>query len=169
MRFVSWWGINNSYHAVKPSPCHCVPVFVHHCVYVCVMSGVCDSQGAEGTVLHNGGSVCVWCQETRSHPSLVSSVFPDGRVRVRGKHDERTRPAGWHSFCHATPTTAPEAKFPALTGDTRALVGFKVREKECFMFSIPLYSHVPMLQPDEFKRDTKKKRKVNSRRWHFNL
>ncbi len=55
---------------------------------------------------------------------------------------------------------APEAKFPALTGDTRALVGFGVREKESFMFSIPLYSHVPMLQPDEFNREIQRREKL---------
>lgn len=79
----------------------------HHCRYVCVMSSVCDTQVAAGTVKHNGSSVCVWCQETRSHLSLVSSVFPDGRVRVRGKLDERACPVGWHSFHHATFTVAP--------------------------------------------------------------
>lgn len=57
-----------------------------------------------------------------------------------------------------TLTIAPEAKFPALTGDTRALVGFTVGEKESFMFSIPLYTHVPMLQPDELNREIQRKR-----------
>lgn len=61
-------------------------------------------------------------------------------------------------MCRTTLTTAPEAKFPALTGDTRALVGFAVREKESFVFSIPLYSLVPMLQPDEFNREMLRKK-----------
>lgn len=41
------------------------------------------------------------------------------------------------------------ARFPALTGDTRALVGFTVTEKESLVFSIPAYRRLPMLQPDD--------------------
>lgn len=49
-------------------------------------------------------------------------------------------------------------KFPALTGDTRALVGFTVTEKESFMFSIPQYSRVATLQPDELNREIQRRR-----------
>lgn len=86
------------------------------------MSRVCDSQRAVGTVSHNGSSVCIWCQETRSRPSLVSSVFPDGGVRESWWKDLSCRVT-----LHNTSLWIP--KFPDLTGDTEALVGFTVRKR----------------------------------------
>lgn len=97
---------------------------------------------------------CVCLVPGDKEPSLISIIcFP--RWQGQGK-----REAWWKdSSCrvtlilpHKTLTTTPEAKFPALTGDTRALVGFTVREKKSFMFSFRVYSHVLMLQPDEFNR-----------------
>lgn len=71
--------------------------------------------------------VCVRCQETGSHPSLVSSVFPDGRVRGRGRPDERTCPTGWHSLCHTAFALPSEAPAPSTLSWYLSFTGIQSR------------------------------------------
>lgn len=111
------------------------PVSLHTSLCPSLCARLCNvrfvtSKGQQGQC-STIGPVCACWVPGDKELSLISIIcFPDGRVRVRGKPDERTRPAGWHSFCHAALAMTPEAKISALTGDTRALVGFIVRERE---------------------------------------
>lgn len=88
------------------------------------------------------GAVCACLVPGDKEPSLISIIcFP--RWQGQSKREAWWKDSScrvWHSFCHATLTTTPEAKIPALTGDTRALVGFIVRERE-------LHDLNPAVQP----------------------
>ena len=87
------------------------------------------------------GCVCVRvrCQETGSHPSLVSSVFPDGRVTGRGGLMKGRVPQGDTHSPFRSSSSQRSQVIPGLYWDSWS----QRRISAC-------WRHVPMRRPDEF-------------------